>query len=83
MTFTKDWKPIEFLEFKDSKLLPLAEVIPFIFKDKITKSKACEVQSNTVMILYRLPLDFHIHICENFGIIYGIKKKETVVISLS
>lgn len=82
MNFTKDWKPIEFLEFKDDNPLPLAEVIPFIFKDKITKCKACQSQSNMVMIQYRLPLDFHKHICENVGIIYGMRKKETVAISL-
>lgn len=82
MNFTEDWKPIEFLELKDDNPLPLAEVIPFIFKDKITKYKACQTQSNMVMIQYRLQLDFHKHICENVGIVYGMRKKETVTIYL-
>lgn len=82
MNFTEEWKPIQFLDYEDKEPLPLAEVIPFIFKDKITDCVACKSQGNMVMIQYRLPLDFHKNLCENVGIIYGIKKKETVIICL-
>lgn len=82
MNFTEEWKHIEFLEFKDDKPLPLAEVVPFIFKDKITECVACESQGTMIMIQYRLPLDLHKHLCDNFSALYGIKKKNSVIICL-
>ncbi len=82
MNFTKDWKSIEFINYKDKEPLPLAEVIPFIFKDQVKNGRASDMDGHNIMILYELSLSFHEHICNNIGIIYGMRKKDMVTICI-
>lgn len=80
MNFAKDWKPIRFLEYQDEEPLPLAEVIPFIFKDQIKNARASDLDGEKIMILYDLSSKFHEYLCDEVGLIYGIAKKDMVTI---
>jgi len=82
MNFTKEWQPIEFLNYDSDEPLPLAEVIPFIFKDECKNSRASDMDGDHIMILYDLSLEFHDHLCKNVDIIYGIKEKNMVTICI-
>lgn len=82
MNFTKEWKPIEFLEYGNKEPLPLAEVIPFIFKDEIMNARASDMDGDNIMILYDLSLKFHERLCNEVEVIYGIKKKNMVRICI-
>src|SRR5436189_2017716 len=82
MNFTKDWKPIEFIEYEDKEPLPLVEVIPFIFRDEIKNGRASDMDGDNIMILYELSSAFHEHLCNEVGVIYGIRKKDMVTICI-
>jgi len=82
MDFIKDWKPIKFLPYKGKELLTLADVIPFIFSKEIKNARGCNMDGDNIMILYDLSLEFHEHICNEIGIIYGIKEDDMVTISI-
>ena len=82
MNFTKEWKPIEFIEYEDKEPLPLAEVIPFIFKDEIKNGRVSDMDGEKIMILYELSLKFHERLCNEVGVIYGIRKKDMVTICI-
>ena len=82
MDFTKEWRPIEFLDYGGNEPLCLADVVPFVFKHEIKNSRASKMNDEQIMILYDLSLEFHEHLCENVDLIYGIKEKDTVTICI-